>query len=434
MSGIENPVSTMVTADAAADPSDGTGADVDTVVDAGAAVAAGEPTEASAETTSLTDPSAPTSSGQPTPPPANNSNRPISGRMPSALGIATTSSWIVGKLVHARKKTRRERALSAVSARARLAHRWAMESFWALCSFTLLAICAAPPAIGVLLFSGMGYGEQLYRWLRAHEALSNKLLAGGLCLLLLLYLLDFSSWGRIADPASRRRWRLVKQLATVLMAIAFTFGLQFRAKAWPAMPPATFMLAVPFFYWAMKRVCYPALHADKYLAALSVFKLATAVGLSGYWFCWVLMGIPGTQHDEPQYWNLATKAAYYARFECAPHGFNLSCAEAMAIPAHAGECTPQCGGGGGGNATTTTTTTSTGTSANASTAAFCAFSHVGNTDLRTERSDCLAAFLQWVFPFVIAMYELVLAVATHFISRSLHRYVLLTYLLTLRTL
>jgi hypothetical protein len=57
MSGIENPVSTMVTAHAAVDPSDGTGADVDTVVDAGAAVAAGEPTEASAETTSLTDPS-----------------------------------------------------------------------------------------------------------------------------------------------------------------------------------------------------------------------------------------------------------------------------------------------------------------------------------------------------------------------------------------
>jgi hypothetical protein len=195
----------------------------------------------------------------------------------------------------------------------------------------------------------------------------------------------------------------------------------------------------------MKRVCYPTLHADKYLAALSVFKLATAVGLSAYWFCWVLMGIPGTQHDKPQYWNLATKAAYYARFECAPHGFNLSCAEAMAIPAHAGECcdeccdeccgaamaipshagecTAQCGGGGGGNATTTTSSTgASAASANASTAAFCAFSHVGNTALRTERSDCLAAFLQWVFPFVIAMYELVLAVATHFISRSLHRY------------
>jgi hypothetical protein len=166
---IKNPLSTMVTADAATDDA---GADVDTVVDAGAAVvtaaaaaAAGEPADASDETTSLSNPSAPTSSDDPPPPAAapaaNNSNRPVSGRMPSALGIVSKSSWIVGKLVHARKKTRRERALSAVSARARLAHRWAMESFWALCSFTLLAICMAPPAIGVLLFSGMGYGEQV---------------------------------------------------------------------------------------------------------------------------------------------------------------------------------------------------------------------------------------------------------------------------------
>ena len=39
------------------------------------------------------------------------------------------------------------------------------------------------------------------------------------------------------------------------------------------MPPATFMLAIPFFYWAMKRLVYPSLPADRYLAALSYFKV-----------------------------------------------------------------------------------------------------------------------------------------------------------------
>mgnify|MGYP001420160047 CR=1 FL=1 len=51
------------------------------------------------------------------------------------------------------------------------------------------------PSVGcVLLFSAMGYGDTVFRYLDSHHETSSTLLSMAVTLLLLLYLADFSYW------------------------------------------------------------------------------------------------------------------------------------------------------------------------------------------------------------------------------------------------
>jgi hypothetical protein len=147
------------------------------------------------------------------------------------------------------------------------------------CGLVLLVVCSVVPAmLGVLCFSSMGFGEDVYKFLIDNYEWSGILIGGGQGILFLLYLFDFSYWH---GPAVAYR-----QLLGLAVGCALLIGFILSAKDHPGLPLCFFLLFnVPWLYFVKQQV-YPQVHISTFFVNLSAALLFTSVVIGFWWFAW----------------------------------------------------------------------------------------------------------------------------------------------------
>jgi hypothetical protein len=129
-------------------------------------------------------------------------------------------------------------------------------------------------------FTQIGWGLQLLGYLKSQASLSPFLLGGGVSILLLLYLFDFSYW--------KGRWNTFKNIVLVIILSLIIGGLWTRANTSPELPLFLFYIFVPIYYAVCKSVFFKGVHESHYMSAVAGAYLTAGLICLLVWIVWGL--------------------------------------------------------------------------------------------------------------------------------------------------
>eukprot|EP00050_Salpingoeca_kvevrii_P011627 m.16864 g.16864 ORF g.16864 m.16864 type:complete len:889 (-) comp3542_c0_seq1:1263-3929(-) len=132
-----------------------------------------------------------------------------------------------------------------------------------------------------LLFGGpgIGYGAEIFRALYDHYSKVDDIIVVSAGILFLLYLFDVSYW--------QGRWLIVKQVLVTLAILGLASALVLAARNYPGAPVALYLLLVPLYIYAAKRLLYPSLGTASFLRSIGYSLILTSIAVLGVWIWWV---------------------------------------------------------------------------------------------------------------------------------------------------
>ena len=144
--------------------------------------------------------------------------------------------------------------------------------------FIVLAMCGIPFLIYGFAFTQIGYGIQLLTALKENAFLSTFTIGGGMLLLFILYLFDFSYW--------KGCWKIVKNLLLGLTMLSVNVGIWTMASSRPQLPLFIFYLFVPAYFAICKQLFLNNLHESHFLAAVSQTYFTAGIVSLVWWIVW----------------------------------------------------------------------------------------------------------------------------------------------------
>ena len=115
-------------------------------------------------------------------------------------------------------------------------------------SAILIALLLPVAGLFGILFTAKGWGATVVRTLEPYYDISRLVAAGGLGMIILLYLLDFSYW--------KGFWRTIRSFLLLLSVVTIAAGSVLMAREYAALPMLIYLMLVPIYVVMCKRTCW----------------------------------------------------------------------------------------------------------------------------------------------------------------------------------
>jgi hypothetical protein len=172
-------------------------------------------------------------------------------------------------------------------------------------SAILIALLLPVAGLFGILFTAKGWGATVVRTLEPYYDISRLVAAGGLGMIILLYLLDFSYW--------KGFWRTIRSFLLLLSVVTIAAGSVLMAREYAALPMLIYLMLVPIYVVMCKRTCWK--NTDNYYFLSSLAPALLFLGILGI-VTWVVLTM---SPKEPEVWpggNNVVKAKYYDKLLC----------------------------------------------------------------------------------------------------------------------
>lgn len=132
-------------------------------------------------------------------------------------------------------------------------------------------------------YTGLGYGEVVFKELREHFAVAEILAFVSIGYLLLLYVLD-GFIGLLDDALGKLRF-----VGIVLAVLALAAAILLSADYYPSAPALVFIFGACASAAAARRYFLHTAEAAEFLAGLAATAVVLGVVVFAAWFCWVIL-------------------------------------------------------------------------------------------------------------------------------------------------
>ncbi|GMI06455.1 hypothetical protein TrLO_g11797 [Triparma laevis f. longispina] len=171
--------------------------------------------------------------------------------------------------------------------------------------FCLLMIITILPLVGYIMsFSAMGWGRDCMKFAVDNHNVGYYCLFFCFCIMSSLYILDFSYW-------ESKCMRIIRAFFLVSSAILFLVGTFFSAADYPYSPLVVFMLIMPFYLLAWRKIAFTS-NFRSYVSWLPGPLFFCAVIASVAWIIWAF-------NDEKHAWSSKTRDTYAYYVGCEPN-------------------------------------------------------------------------------------------------------------------
>ena len=170
----------------------------------------------------------------------------------------------------------------------------------------VLGLLSVFPSIAFgAIFTHIGYGPTVYRFLTEFILYARLVGYGGLLVLVLLYVSDASYWTGC--------FVYIRGVFLFIAALAITTGGVLMAKEMPAAPLLIFLLSCPGYYGLLRKTCFPERRVmlPFYLSSLAIALFIHGTVGVGIWVWWVL--------SKQWFWpgkNDRVKVIFYEFMDC----------------------------------------------------------------------------------------------------------------------
>ena len=157
-----------------------------------------------------------------------------------------------------------------------------------------------------LVYTELGYGATIYRFLATHHSLYYYTIRITGAMVLLLYLLDFRYWAHGAATL----------IVEVAVGIAFCLSATFVFKSKPHAPVAVFYVGTPAFFCFLHHKVFRSTHLYNYMMSLSMVLLITGTMCTVGTLVWATHGEHGfgaSKHKGGFFWGSESKMEFRAR-------------------------------------------------------------------------------------------------------------------------
>jgi hypothetical protein len=153
-----------------------------------------------------------------------------------------------------------------------------------------------------LIFSAIGHGEEVYRYLQRNSFLADLAFALLMVVLTVMYLFDASQWNRGC-------WQHLKQVLYALSVVCFGISCIFGVDRWAMGPLASFMILQSSWLLSVKGWVVPYRKTGKFLVELKAPLIMCSLATVTFWLHWVFA--------EGHTWE-ADKESYEITMGCIP--------------------------------------------------------------------------------------------------------------------
>jgi len=185
----------------------------------------------------------------------------------------------------------------------------------------LFFACGIFPALFILAYSALGYGEYLAVWSRPYREYNDLLVGVLLGIATSLYLFDAHQW-------TSRVGRSVFCICLCCLFVGVAFWAQVNGNAMPHFSYCVFSIYIPFWLRMVKYLFFPKKTANDFVIWLSGPLFTVALLIFVVWIWW-------TKLDENNSWTAETRIIYSNQAGCMPDFSNYPQCQ---NPANNGTC------------------------------------------------------------------------------------------------